>query len=898
MDFEEMTRLRDAEEKLRYSEEKLNEILYNSLDAVYKRNLQTNGYEYLSPAFTRLSGIMPEEISGMTLESVRSLIHPDDLPGIESMLDEAMKKEKNSTNHLEYRFRHKDGHYRWFGERFTVVHDTLGKPAFIVGNVRDISDRKHAETLLQLNRDNFETFFNTIDEFLFVLDEQGNIIHANSTVYDRLGYTREELEGKSVLLIHPSERRAEAGRIVGEMLEGITESCPVPIITKSGIQIPVETRISHGFWDGKPAIFGVTKDISQVRLSEEKFSKLFHLNPFACGLSDLDTHEYIEVNEVFCTFFGYATNEVIGKTAMDLGIIPDEARELILHNADSSGKIINVQADLKARNGDIKHVLLSADNIFVQDKKYRFTVVHDVTEQKNAEIILREQESSLRVAQKIARMGSWDWDLRTQKTNWSENYYAILGLKPNETEPGFDLFRKIVHPDDVRLLDEIHAGILRDKEPVSFELRIILPGGEIKSIENNLMPVVEKNEVVKLMGVIIDVTQRKQSEAEINYKNEELLRLLTEKDKFFSIISHDLRTPFNAFLGYTRMMVEDLPTLRLDEIQKMALSMRKSATNLYDLLENLLEWSRIQQGLISFNPEAVRLLAIMDECTAILHEWALAKGIEITTEIPDHLETFVDKNILQTIIRNFISNAIKFTPKGGKIMITAELSGEGHIKITIRDNGIGMNPSIVENLFRLDAQTNRKGTEGEPSTGLGLIICKDFIENQGGNIRVESEEGKGSTVHFTVPRHIEKQQGKIIPLSSPDKPDERKTKNLKILIVEDDTTSKKILIHSLKKFASEIFEANTGIEAIETHLKHPGIDLVLMDVNLPEMDGFEASRLIRKEDKDVVIIAQTAYTQPGYREIAIEAGCNDYITKPISNEQLMRLIKRYWNIFS
>lgn len=148
-------------------------------------------------------------------------------------------------------------------------------------------------------KQNYEAFFNTIDDFLFVLDVEGKIIHVNDTVTDRLGYKEKELIGKSILIVHPKERRDEASRIVGEMLAGKTKVCPVPIITKSGKQIPVETRITNGLWDGKPALFGVTKDVSQLILSEEKFSKVFQINPSACGLSDIATQKYIEVNDAF-----------------------------------------------------------------------------------------------------------------------------------------------------------------------------------------------------------------------------------------------------------------------------------------------------------------------------------------------------------------------------------------------------------------------------------------------------------------------------------------------------------------------------------------------------------------------------------------------------------------------
>lgn len=292
------------------------------------------------------------------------------------------------------------------GARDYIVKDALFLdmlPELIRKAAREIENenrRREAEELLDQTRRNYETFFNTIDEFLFVLDEQGNIIHTNNMVTERLGFTKEELDGKSVLVLHPPERRDEAGKIVMNMLNGLAEFCPIPLLTKNGVQIPVETRVSRGYWDGKPVIFGVTKDISMIKFSEEKFSKLFYINPSACGLSDVETHQYIEVNEAFYNLFGFERNEVIGRTAWDLKIFTPETVNAILSKADSSGSIKNVEAELRAKNGEIKHVLLSAENMFVQDRKYRFTVVHDITGRKQAEdrikSLLAEKELILR----------------------------------------------------------------------------------------------------------------------------------------------------------------------------------------------------------------------------------------------------------------------------------------------------------------------------------------------------------------------------------------------------------------------------------------------------------------------------------------------------------------------
>ena len=179
--------------------------------------------------------------------------------------------------------------------------------------------------------------------------------------------------------------------------------------------------------------------------------------------------------------------------------------------------------------------------------------------------------------------------------------------------------------------------------------------------------------------------------------------------------------------------------------------MSKSANNLYRLLENLLKWAQIQQGMISFNPEVIQLDLVVGESIDMIQESANNKEIELVTDIPADLVAFADKNMLQSIVRNLASNAVKFTPKGGKIKLSAKASVNQCIEIAIQDSGIGMNQFLIDNIFRFDVKTNRLGTENEPSTGLGLLLCKEFVEKQGGEIWAESKEGNGSTFYITIP---------------------------------------------------------------------------------------------------------------------------------------------------
>jgi PAS domain S-box-containing protein len=257
-----------------------------------------------------------------------------------------------------------------------------------------------------------------------------------------------------------------------------------------------------------------------------------------------------------------------------------------------------------------------------------------------------------------------------------------------------------------------------------------------------------------ILSVTRDITDRKKADEEIRIKNKELKRINIEKDKLFSVIAHDLRSPLTAFMGLSEMMVEELPFMSIQELQKIAGDMKKSSDNLFGLLENLLEWSKVEQGLIRFNPESTLLLPLVTESLSRVIESARIKNIDISCNIPAGMMIYADKNVFHTIIRNLVSNAIKFTDQGGIIIISSIFTESQNVKISVKDSGIGMNPAIIDNLFKLDSQINREGTSGEPSTGLGLILCKGFIEKHGGEIWVESQEGIGSIFHFTIPSPV------------------------------------------------------------------------------------------------------------------------------------------------
>jgi signal transduction histidine kinase/ligand-binding sensor domain-containing protein len=237
---------------------------------------------------------------------------------------------------------------------------------------------------------------------------------------------------------------------------------------------------------------------------------------------------------------------------------------------------------------------------------------------------------------------------------------------------------------------------------------------------------------------------------ELLLKNNELEVLNIEKDKLFSIIAHDLRGPFGTFLGLTQIMSEDFHSFNESELKSFAENMHCTAKNLYNLLENLLHWSRMQRQALPFIPREIELKNSVIDNLAWVMDTAKKKEIELSIDIPDDLKFEADESMLQTVIRNIVSNAVKFTPKGGKVSISSKIQDD-FVEIIVRDNGVGMDEKLIANIFKIGNKSGRSGTEGEPSTGLGLIICKELIELHKGTIIVESAPQKGSEFIVKLP---------------------------------------------------------------------------------------------------------------------------------------------------
>lgn len=275
-----------------------------------------------------------------------------------------------------------------------------------------------------------------------------------------------------------------------------------------------------------------------------------------------------------------------------------------------------------------------------------------------------------------------------------------------------------------------------------------------KQLEYQQIEIVKKNK--KLQDLNTQILDQKKEVEDLNAKlrvsESNLLEINKTKDKFFSIISHDLRNPFASIVSFSRILKRDIKNLTTDELQQLAIELDKSVLKINSLLENLLQWSKSQTGKISYHPELFQLKDVIRDNVNLFSGPAREKGLEITDNVSDHVVVWGDVNMTNTIVRNLLSNAIKYTPPGGNIKVSVQ-QRNGTMEISIADTGVGISAQDQQKLFRVDTLHTTYGTQDEKGSGLGLLLCKEFVEKQGGSISLRSEKGEGSVFTFTIPVH-------------------------------------------------------------------------------------------------------------------------------------------------
>jgi PAS domain S-box-containing protein len=330
----------------------------------------------------------------------------------------------------------------------------------------------------------------------------------------------------------------------------------------------------------------------------------------------------------------------------------------------------------------------------------------------------------------------------------------MLGYSFGEIDFSVQQWTNLIHPDDREAVDKSIQNHLSGKTPMHrIEYRMRCKDGSYKWILDQAKVVSRdaNGKSLRMSGTHSDISEQKRIQEELTLKNQELQKTSYEKDRFFSIIAHDLKSPFVGFMGLTSLMAEEAGEFSAQELTKFGREMNQTANNMYKLLKNLLEWAQMQQGILDYQPRDLILVERIQNTIDTIHNRSEQKGIRIINEIETPYVVYADERMTDSILLNLISNAVKFTHRFGRVTISAQLAPDRMIEITVSDTGIGMTKQDIDKLFKVGEKVRTIGTDGELSTGLGLLLCKEFVEKHGGKIWVESQTGTGSTFRFTLP---------------------------------------------------------------------------------------------------------------------------------------------------
>jgi len=518
-------------------------------------------------------------------------------------------------------------------------------------------------------------------------------------------------------------------------------------------------------------------------------------------------------------------------------------------------------------------------------------IVADITERKLAEKELIQSEAKFRSIFDKSPVGSVIVGLDKSFIRCNAAFCNYLNYKENEL-----IGKKIsdvTFPEDTDFgMKEMEQIVNGEIESTIIQKRYLRKDGGIVWCEVKISLVRdENNKPLFFLPVIQDITTRKQAEQDLikaKEKAEESERL---KSAFLANMSHEIRTPMNGILGFAWLLKQ--PLLSGEEQQEYISLIEKSGTRMLNIINDVVNISKVESGLMNVSLSVTDINEQIDYIYNFFRPEAKQKGIHISVKnsLPAK-EAFIntDKEKVYAILTNLVKNAIKFTSEGSIELGCDKKDNE--LEFYVKDSGIGIPQEQKEIIFERFRQGSELLSRKYEGAGLGLSISKAYVEMLGGKIWVESEYGKGTVFYFTIPYLAAEGKPFIKNVAQPDN-SENKLKNLKILIADDDEISEILIKTVVKTFAKEIINARTGIEAVEACRNNPDIDLVLIDVKMPEMDGYEATRKIRQFNNDVVIIVQTAFGLSGDKEKAIAAGCNDYILKPINKDDLRKLVKKH-----
>lgn len=838
---------------------------------------------FVNDAFVQTYGFSREELIGKSIDLVRSSNFPVDYA----------KTIRDGTTHDgwvgEIMNIRKDGTEFPISLSTAVVHNDEGVPIARIGISSDITERKKNEDQLRNSEESYRGLFNTILDAIYVQDKSGTFLDVNLGAEKMYGYKRNEFIGRTPEFLSAPGKNdfSKVVELVQNTFEtGKSNSFEFWGLRKNGEIFPKIVTVNKGNYFGQEVVIAIGHDITELRQhelaikeSEERYKSIFHNSTAVMLLIDPKNGDIIDANNSACKYYGYSKEKITSLKISDINPAAPEILNRELKNA--ADKIKNhFFFQHKLANGQIRDVEVYSGSIEINGKKFLHSIIHDITEKKEVEEVLRSErelfiggpvtvfrwkatpeapteyvspnvkttlgyepeeflsnslnfknlihpDDRQRISNEIKdnldsgiynyeqqyriknKNGAYRWyfdftrvitndqgritsyhgylfdnteqkeaeeALRSERElfiggpvvtiRWqvnisggikyvSPNVALVLGYKPEEMLDEKFNFNDIIHPDDLnRILLEIkeHSQIQQDVYEQEYRIRkkegnYIWIHDFTKATRN------KKNDIIDLHGYVIDITSRKEAEEFLLQSERELRKTNKMKDKFFSIISHDLRSPFQGLIGMANILVED-DELTEEERKEFTQKLYEGLKTQFNFIDDLLTWNRVQRGVIEFNPTRNDLSRLINETISLLKSSIENKELSLVSDLPENISFDFDWNMIATVVRNLISNAIKFNRKGGNIKIILKDLPDS-VNVSINDTGVGINKNDLKKLWGIDTHYSSKGTDGEGGTGLGLILCKEFIEKHGGIISVESEVEKGSTFTFTLPKKKE-----------------------------------------------------------------------------------------------------------------------------------------------
>ncbi len=747
-----------------------------------------------------------------------------------------------------------------------------------------ITPRIHKEREIKKSEEHFRNIVTNSHEFICTLDLKGRITYANPSFMEAFQYKENEIIKLEFTELVDTYYLAKHRLNLKSLAENGLQTVELPLVTKLGQKIHVLASFSSvsDIYSETQYYNVVLTDITLKKESEKDLMLIRSIfEASQDGIALINRNKFVLVNDSFVKMFAYrGASDVLGLDPLEFVDIKDRERLTTFTELAEAGKGAPSRYYFTGRklNGSTFDIENSVSAYQIENERFAVWVLRDVTEQKRAQNALLISEERYRSITENINQCIWTAERLAGKLKavfYTPAIKMITGYEASEFLDDPALWKKIIHPDDVTetitRMNKFYKDNARNSETLVY--RVIDSLGNIIWIENRLTLVRDVKEgLQKVFGIVSDISIAKRAEEEMKKSAQNLKELNETKDRFISIVSHDLRTPFSSILGFTDLLLNDKELdeeLRIQYIQFI----QESSKSMLGLVNSLLDWTRLQTGSIKFEPERINARNLINKSIQILSGAALQKKIDLYTTLEKDIYIHADEGLISQVFNNLISNAIKFTKINGRIKIGAVPNIEKkQIEFSVTDDGIGIRKEDVPKLFKVDTKFTTSGTSGEKGSGLGLSLVHDIIFKHGGEIWVESEPGKGTTFTFSIP-----------------------VASANILLVDDMKADRLLYAKLLKSFVPHynILEAVDGKDALAI-IKQALPALVITDHKMPIMNGYDLVKqlnILELKFKPPIIVLSSDITktiEAEYKEIGVE-----YVfQKPVNLANFKNAIER------